>query len=464
MVARAPTVSAQDLAGGMMTPAMLPLQRRSQYLADAIEQINRSAQEGIRSPEALGTNLLAEAVDLYGQNRNDKRLVEAGRSERASMADMLMRGLPGSAPMSDASGIAPGMAAAPPAPSAPQAPQAPSGPTPPAAAPTAQPYANVPHQPVTPAEVARVQALLHSDNPALFQQGVELAQQLQTRMTTPAPLSPGYNYRPDGSVQNLQENYEPIPGATPADSAQRNTVTNHTEHQAIPGVQGPNGSFLQNGGYQTPPSMVGNNVLPFGSPSSDQAAGTINTMMQAPQVAQYYNLRTKAAATLSVSPQQGNAATDLQLIETLQEALNGNPQLAVREGLIHNITESPGLIAQMTGGAQNALSQGASGYLLPPMRERIQRVIRGALQERQQAAQEYVDRMHHAMQPLGYPDQMFPQIDQVPQQAQQQQPQRAPPRLPVGLNPGQAHQWALQHGLHTGDPVILPDGSPGRVP
>jgi hypothetical protein len=43
-------------------------------------------------------------------------------------------------------------------------------------------------------------------------------------------------------------------------------------------------------------------------------------------------------------------------------------------------------------------------------------------------------------------------------------PQRAPPRLPVGLNPGQAHQWALQHGLHTGDPVILPDGSPGRVP
>lgn len=464
---RAPVISAQDLAGGMITPAMLPLQRRSQYLADAIEQIQQSAQQGIRSPQALGTNLLAEAVAMYGQNRNDQRMIDQGRADRRSISDMLMGGLggspaPGAPPTGNpattsAAGNPEGMGAAPSGPAAPAAPTT-----------SAQPYANVPHQAVTPQEWALAEQMLSSDNPAIFNQGVELAQQLRARQTAPAPLSPGFTYNPDGSVRSLQEHWQPAPGGSPADAAQVNTVTGQTQHQAIPGVQGPNGSFLTGSGYVTPPSVVGGNVLPFGAPTADQAVGTINTMMQAPQVAQYYNLRTKAAAALSVAPAQGNAATDLQLIETMQEALNGNPQLAVREGLIHNITESQGYIAQMLYGAQNAASQGASGYLAPAQRERMQRVIRTALQERQQAAQEYVDRMRHAMQPLGYPDAVFPQIDGVPNNAAPPPapgPQRQPPpRMPVGMNPGQAHVWAQQHGLRSGDPVILPDGTEGRVP
>ena len=458
------------------TPAMIPLLRRSQYLADALEAIGRSTQQGIRTPQALGTNLLADALLQYGRNRNDQAILGQAGQDRNSLADMIMGG--------HADAPAGAGASAPQAPAAPSAPTPPAGPAPPGASPPqagqdlsqppqpqAQPqpqtqpaFSGVPRQVVTPQEWALAQSLLA--HPQTFEAGVQMEMSLRQREQAPVPLHPGNTYGADGSVHNLEENYQPLPGATPADNAQINTVTGHTEHQALPGVQGPNGSFLTRGGYQMPPQTAGGQTLPFGAPTSDQLAQFAQGFRSnnTGPVAQYYNARTKAAAALSVPPDRQNAATNLLQIEALQEILNSNPNLAVREGLINNITESPGMIARFMQGAQNALSHGGTGYLEPQMVARIQNVIRIGVQERYHAAQQYVAGVRQQMSPLGYPDSVFPTIDapDLGQQAQQGQLPRIPPQF--ARNPMQAHQWALQNGLHPGDPVILPDGQQGRVP
>lgn len=462
--------------------------QRSQYLSDAIDQLNASVP-GNATRTATGTNasLLANALLQFTRGKADQDIQQGQSSDRAGLADIMLAGHQAAAPspgetqpmaapaggggLSDAVGggaepqtfgwQGPQRSGAPPTAQHPQAPQVATSDAPPT---DPGDYSNVPRGVVTPQQWARAQALLQSDNPAMFAQGMEMAQGLMGTEQTPVHLPPGYTFNPDGTVRSLTEHYEPIPGASPADNAQQNTVTGHTEHQALPGVQGPGGSFLTPQGYQTPPSVVGEHVLPFGAPTSDQAVGTINNMMQSPQVSQYYNLRTKAAAALSVAPTAGNAATDLQLIETMQEALNGNPALAVREGIITNITESQGWIARNLYGAQNALSQGASGYLAPEQRARMQRVIRVATHERYQAAEQYVSRMRQAMQPLGYPEEVFPQIN-PPDDAESTQPQAQGPRVPATVDSPEAFTaWARQNNIPSGTVVTMPSGRPGRAP
>lgn len=505
-----PIAPLQIQGQALQTPAMVPLQRRSQYLADALEAIQRSTSEGIRSPAALGTNLLADAVLMHGMRSNDRRMLEEAGRARQSVADIILSGLNGGQAQSQQSAPGPmqtqSMApSAPPTLNQPQQQSSflearpsgaggmyyvdeypPGGPPEPAQAqqppapqmqpqqpqPGAAPYAGVPRGVVTPEERGMVEQLLRSGNPALFEQGMEMGQSLMQRQMAPVPLSPGHTYNQDGSVRDLEENWQSVPGSSPSDAAQRNTVTGRVEHQAIPGVEGPNGTFLTPQGYQMPPSVVNGRPMPFGPPTADQARQASLELMNSQPVSQYYNLRTKAAAIFN--DMQNGAVNDLRLIETLQESLNGNPQLAVREGLINNITESQGFIADMLGRAQNAASMGRTGYLQPEIRAQIMRVIADAAQERYEAASSYVARARQAMSPLGYPDEFFPTVEPpvLPPSlrhtsggaARQAQRGVAPPRLPAGLSREQGMRWAREHNLHSGDSIILPNGRPGTVP
>lgn len=467
-----PSLPGLDLANAPMyqTPTMLPLQRRSEYLADAIASINQTAQQGIRSPQALGTNLLAEAILQYGQHRNDKRMFDEMGRTRSGLADMLMGRLNGGgatptaapgAPQAPAPGGSGNMADAAPATlGAPQQPQTPQ----PQATPSAAPYSGVPHQVVTPDQIHMAEQLLQSDNPALFQQGMEMAQALLQRQTSPVPLSPGHTFRPDGSVQDLEENWQSVPGGSPADAAQQNTVTGRIDHQNIPGVAGPNGSFLQGGGYVTPPTVVNGQVLPYGAPTPNQMFSGAQALLDAPPVAAYRTLRTKAEPILQHPEDYANGAGDIALIESLQEALNGNPNLAVREGFVHTIAESQGFIAGLMGQAQNAASRGETGFLDPSHRRRMIDLIQNAVNERYQAANAYVGEMSRAVGPLGYPPESIPQIPPPPQGMNAQPPAAsappaaAPPRLPAGLSQEQGVAWLRQHGVQRGQPFLDPNG------
>lgn len=108
--------------------AAIPSIQRSQYLADALKSISESASSNIRTPAALGSNLLAEALLQYGRRRSDRALLnQIGRGQSAMTA-------PG-APLSDANVFGPQGAAAPPA----AGNMPPAAPPPPMAAPSPQP-------------------------------------------------------------------------------------------------------------------------------------------------------------------------------------------------------------------------------------------------------------------------------------------------------------------------------------
>lgn len=95
---------AQTYAG----PAAIPAIQRSEYLARALEQMQTN-QPAIRSPLALGSNLLADAVLEFGRARANKDLlkqIQAGETAYQGNS-VLGTGLPG-----DPSAMQPPMAAA----------------------------------------------------------------------------------------------------------------------------------------------------------------------------------------------------------------------------------------------------------------------------------------------------------------------------------------------------------------
>lgn len=66
--------------------------QRSQYLADALRNLQASGGD-IRTPLALGGNLLAEAITAYGKKRADKEAISAYGRDRQSLADSALAGL-----------------------------------------------------------------------------------------------------------------------------------------------------------------------------------------------------------------------------------------------------------------------------------------------------------------------------------------------------------------------------------
>ena len=79
------------------TPA-IPAVQRSQYLADALHAMSSQGQE-IRSPLALGSDLLAEALLHFGQTRQNRALLSQINASQTNLAADAQRGI---YPLSDA--------------------------------------------------------------------------------------------------------------------------------------------------------------------------------------------------------------------------------------------------------------------------------------------------------------------------------------------------------------------------
>lgn len=108
-------------------PLAAPLIRRSQYLADALKQLQDSSTK-IQSGGELGARLLADALMQFNSNRNEKRLTDAQKADLGNEANSTIAGWGGQSPA--AAGPGAGMAAAIAPPSVP-APMAPAPPSPP---------------------------------------------------------------------------------------------------------------------------------------------------------------------------------------------------------------------------------------------------------------------------------------------------------------------------------------------
>lgn len=73
-----PSLNAQMLARHlqMATPLTMPYVEQSAYLADALQQMREHGGDNIRTPFALGANLLAEALTQSTKSRADKKLAQ----------------------------------------------------------------------------------------------------------------------------------------------------------------------------------------------------------------------------------------------------------------------------------------------------------------------------------------------------------------------------------------------------
>ncbi|HUZ11561.1 MAG TPA: hypothetical protein VMU93_01755 [Caulobacteraceae bacterium] len=96
-------LAARALAGA--SPQSLPLVQRSAYLADALRQIGQTGAQTLRTPAALGANLLADALDQWSSRRADAAL-------QASAAPGANGAAPGAVPAGAAVAGAPAVAGA----------------------------------------------------------------------------------------------------------------------------------------------------------------------------------------------------------------------------------------------------------------------------------------------------------------------------------------------------------------
>lgn len=86
-MARAPNVLQGIQTSAKFGPSTGGAIQRSQYLADALEQLQASASQGIRTPAALGTNLLANAILQHKKGRSDREATEGVAAQRKSILD-----------------------------------------------------------------------------------------------------------------------------------------------------------------------------------------------------------------------------------------------------------------------------------------------------------------------------------------------------------------------------------------
>lgn len=78
-----PKIMAQMLA---MNPQVMLAQQRSQYLAEALRNLQGTAGQNIRTPGALAANLIADGLMQYKKNRADKDLVTGQLALRQQLA------------------------------------------------------------------------------------------------------------------------------------------------------------------------------------------------------------------------------------------------------------------------------------------------------------------------------------------------------------------------------------------
>lgn len=90
----------QQLASQYQTPATIPAVQHSQYLAQALANLQDSAKNNIKTPTALWSSLLADGLLQYARHKSDAQLVgaiQSGQQAQQSTADSLM-GIPTGAP------------------------------------------------------------------------------------------------------------------------------------------------------------------------------------------------------------------------------------------------------------------------------------------------------------------------------------------------------------------------------
>ena len=85
-----PSSVLQQLAGQYTTPQSVPTIQRSQYLAQALQSLQDSAKQGIKSPTQLWTSLLAEGLLDSARSKSDRDLagiVQSGQQQQNDAAN-----------------------------------------------------------------------------------------------------------------------------------------------------------------------------------------------------------------------------------------------------------------------------------------------------------------------------------------------------------------------------------------
>jgi hypothetical protein len=332
--------------------------QRSQYLADALRQLQAGGSD-IRTPQALGTSLLAEAITAYGKNKADKQAMQAYGQDRQSQIANTLAGLPGIGdagpspaapvptpqPSPQAPVIDPAIAAqalagtspsapqaqpalnmtsallrgqTPPAPAAAAAPQAigvpapipqpaqaplpalaPGAPMAPGgAAPPSAPPAGAAPALVSPQEVEIAKSMMMSNDPAIQQQGIAKAYALRQRMADPAIQAAMHQYANDPQALVLLRN---DPKAFfDAEAKNREAVT----------IGGGDSRFTPGQGFQTAPKLVENGGI-YGTQTP---TGFSQTGARGPSIAETETARNDqfnnkiASGNLGVA--QANAGTE----------------------------------------------------------------------------------------------------------------------------------------------------------
>lgn len=158
--------------------------------------------------------------------------------------------------------------------------QAPQGaPQAPALQPMAQPPQAAPQQPqgiptgpgATPQEMALVQSYLHSGNPQMFQQGLQMAAQIRARQAEPVKLAPGSYWGPDGKAHDALQ-FQDVQG--PENAFSQRGPDNQLHVTARPDMGSvPAGMQLQNG--RLVPIEGGKTNQFTAGPGSGYAPGTV---------------------------------------------------------------------------------------------------------------------------------------------------------------------------------------------
>lgn len=349
-----------DLVKAMLPYARtstLPTLRRSQYLADALQQLNATGAERSKTPLALAGNLGAVAINQFAANRNFDDLTKDLQGDQASYMQGVTGGLPGAAQPSAAPSSAPG---ANPAPVQQQQ-------LPPAGAPQQQSQSpqmggGIPTQPILPQEMAELQRLggLAQTDPRFMQPYMEMAQKLKERSLSPIdPSKPQFVSDGNGgfTVKDLGKSVTSQPGPFPGSSIE---TTNATGAKSL---FNPMGGAISPGSNLDPvtgaevkrPSVIGDRIMPFGPLSPEQVAALPDRVLGTEQY-KMADESMKAYSAMVANATQPGGMSAYAMRDTFARAIN--PGAVARSGTLQAIAEARGIPDSVKGFLLNLKGDG----------------------------------------------------------------------------------------------------------
>lgn len=343
-------------------PADIPQIRRSKYLADALQSLASTGAEQSRTPVALASNLLAEALLKHGSDKTFQKLYGSLAGGMQNYADTMGSGLPGW------QSAAPDHAAAPPPAASPGAPMDVSPPAaspgaamaaPPTAssAPSAAPAqpsqgGGIPTQPVNPQAVAMAQQLIKTGQPALVQRGMAMLQQLREQSMKYVALPPGDAYRQDGSVQNLAEQWDYQPGPKPGTQIGTNRSTGE-QKMFDSGVTGSAPEGLAFGAHgaslSAMPVTVGAHTMDRNY--SPDALTSMQDQVLKSEEYKYASESAKAFHSMVANSKLPGGISGYGMVDTYVRTIN--PGAVARQGSVDAVLASRGVPQEVLGILQN---------------------------------------------------------------------------------------------------------------